>query len=290
MFNHIGIILALIALVSWGLADFFIQKTARVVGSWKALFFTGVFGLVGLFPFIKNDLASLNVANLSLLVLVGMVVAFATLFDFEALKQGKIAIVEPIIGMELPIAVGLSVALAGESLTLLQIFLIGIIFIGIILSITTHHTHLHYHKRIFEKGVVLAGVGAISLAMSNFLVGVSSQDISPLMTIWFMQAFAVVACGSYIFYKNGIGSLIFDIKNHYKLIIKQGIFDNTAWISFAIATTFIPIAIAVTISESYIALAVLLGLLVNHERLKRHQLMGIIFATIGVISLSYFSS
>ncbi|MEK7664267.1 MAG: EamA family transporter [Patescibacteria group bacterium] len=289
MSQYAGIIFAFIALVSWGFGDFFIQKTTRVIGSWKALFFIGVVGLIGLFPFVKNDLTSLNSANLLLLGLLGIVVVFAALFDFEALRQGKIAIVEPIIGLELPITVGLSLVLANEVLSFLQLILIGIVFIGIILAITAHHTHLHYHKRIFERGVILAGVGAIGMALTNFLVGVSSQDISPLVTIWFTHSLLAVVCGIYIIYKGEFRNLISDLKNYPKLIIGQSILDNVAWISFAKATTFIPIAIATTISESYIALAVLLGLFVNHEKLKRHQIVGVVLATISVITLSYLS-
>ena len=105
MSHNVGILFAFIALVSWGFGDFFIQKTTRVVGSWNVLFFIGIVGLIGLFPFVKNDLASLNNSNLLLLGLLGVVVVFAALFDFEALRQGKIAIVEPIIGLELPITV-----------------------------------------------------------------------------------------------------------------------------------------------------------------------------------------
>lgn len=289
MTHYVGILFALIALVSWGFGDFFIQKTTRAVGSWKALFFIGIVGLIGLFPFVKNDLTTLNSANFLLLGLLGIVIVFAALFDFEALRQGKISIIEPIVGLELPITVGLSLTLANEALSSLQLFLIGIVFIGIMLAITAHHTYLHYHKRIFERGVILAGIGAIGMALTNFLVGVSSQDISPLITIWFAHSLLAVVCGIYILYKGEFGSLIHDLSNYPKPIIGQSILDNVAWVSFAKATTFIPIAIATTISESYIALAVLLGLFVNHEKLRKHQVIGLVLATIGVITLSYFS-
>ena len=287
--HSMGILFAFIALVSWGFGDFFIQRTVRVVGSWRALFFIGIVGLVGLLPFVKNDLVSLSGANLLLLSLLGIIVVFTALFDFEALRRGKIAIVEPIIGLELPITVGLSIALAGESLSFLQLLLIGIVFIGIMFAITAHHTYLHYHKRIFERGVILAGVGAIGMALTNFLVGVSSQDISPLITIWFAHSLVAVVCGAYILFKGEFWNLISDFKKYPKPIIGQSILDNVAWVSFAKATTYIPIAIATTISESYIALAVLLGLFVNREKLRAHQVAGVILATIGVIMLSYFS-
>lgn len=96
--------------------------------------------------------------------------------------------------------------------------------------------------------------------------------------------------GSYIIGKGGLKELVADARNHPKLIIGQSVLDNVAWLSFAIATTHIPIAIAMTISESYIALTVLLGLFVSREKLRIHQIVGAIFATISVIILSYISS
>lgn len=287
---QIGILFALVALVSWGLGDFFIQKTARIVGSWKALFFIGFLGFLVLFPFVKNDLGSLQIADILLLTLLGVVVIFAALFDFEALRQGKIAIVEPIIGLELPITVGLGVTLGTDKLTLPQTLLILTTFIGIVLAVTLHHTHLHYHKRLIEKGVILAGIGAIGLALTNFLVGFSSQTISPLMTIWFAHTLIAVVCGCYLVIKGELKSLIKDIRRNPKPIIGESIFDNLGWVAYAIATTTIPISIAITISESYIALAVLLGFVVNRERLQSHQIIGVIIAIVSVILLSSIAS
>lgn len=69
-------------------------------------------------------------------------------------------------------------------------------------------------------------------------------------------------------------------------IIGQSILDNTAWVAFAFATIFIPISIATTISESYIALAVFLGIFINREKLRPHQMIGVVLALVGVIALS----
>ncbi|MBI2618150.1 EamA family transporter [Candidatus Kaiserbacteria bacterium] len=98
-----------------------------------------------------------------------------------------------------------------------------------------------------------------------------------------------VVCGMYILLKGEVKNLLSDFKNYPKPIIGQSVLDNVAWISFAKATTYIPIAIATTISEGYIALAVLLGVFVNREKLRAHQIAGVTLAIIGVITLSYFS-
>jgi drug/metabolite transporter (DMT)-like permease len=289
MLHLTGLLCAFVALICWGFGDFFIQRTTRAVGSWKALFYIGVVGLVGLFPFVYKDLPSLSGSDLLLLCFVEVVVIFSALFDFEALRQGKIAIVEPIIGLELPITVGISLTMLNESVSALQLVLIAVIFIGIVLAITKHHTHLHYHKRIFERGVILAGVGAIGMALYNVLIGVASREISPLVTIWFTHSLVAAICFIYLAYKGEVRSIITSFKKYPGPIIGQSLLDNVAWVAFATATTLIPIAIATTISESYVALAVWLGLFVNREKLNVLQIVGVSLATVGVILLSYYS-
>ena len=61
------------------------------------------------------------------------------------------------------------------------------------------------------------------------------------------------------------------MRQNKKLLLGMSIFDNLAWICYAGAATLIPIAIAVSISESYIALTAMLGILINKEKLMRHQ-------------------
>jgi uncharacterized membrane protein len=59
--------------------------------------------------------------------------------------------------------------------------------------------------------------------------------------------------------------------------------------SFAKSATLIPIGLTTAISESYIALAVLLGLYFNKEKLRYHQFIGIGIIIAGVIALSYLA-
>lgn len=287
-----GILFAFGALISWGLGDFFIQKSTRSVGVWKALFFIGISGIIVLFPFIINELPDLfsSPRHLGILSLAGVVVLFTALFEFESLRRGKLAIVEPILGLELPITIGLSTLIWGENLSLTQLILSLTTFIGIILVITQHHSHLHYHRRIkIEKGVILAGIGAIGMGLFNFLVGVGSQETSPLLTIWFTNFLFTLVCFIYLWKEGEIHKLLHDIRKHPIPILGVCFFDNVAWVAFAFATTLIPIAVATTISESYIVLTVLLGIFVNKEKLKWYQYFGIVSVIISILLLSGIS-
>jgi drug/metabolite transporter (DMT)-like permease len=284
----IGILAAVGALISWAVGDFAIQRATRKVGTWKTLFTIGLVAFVGLLPLVWRDVDSL-VLNKTALILSGLsaiVMFVAALFDFEALKHGKLAIIEPLLGLEVPVAVGLSIGLWGERLSQVDIVLIVLIVSGLVLTVTQQHGAWHYPKTFLEKGVLLGGLGAVGMGLTNFLVGVSSQQTSPLLSIWFIHSLLVVFCGAYLLFTGELKSFWRDVKKYPGLLITQGIIDNLAWVFFAAAVTYIPIAIATAISESYIILAVLLGVFVNKEKLKFHQIIGIAVTIVSVVILS----
>lgn len=291
MTSYLGISFALLALISWGLGDFLIHRTTRTVGISKALFFIGTAGFIALLPFVRDEIFTLGHREWLSLLLLGIIAAIASLFNFTALKHGKIAVIEPVSGLELPLTVGLSVGLGGELLTSGQMILIADIFVGIVLTITMyHHVRPHRHRRIFEKGVIMAVIGASGMALTNFLVGVSSQKISPLMTIWFIHSLVAAIAAVYLIHSGEIKNILSDIRSNPKPIIIQSVFDNVAWVAFAFATTLIPIAVATAISESYIALAASLGIFINREKLRFYQIAGIILTISGVIALAAFTT
>ena len=286
--NMLGILFAIGALVFWTVGDFTIQKTTKVIGDWKALFFIGVVGGIGLLPFVIKDLPTIfhNSANLWLLLIVSLVTLVGALFLFEGLKRGKISIIEPVFGLELPLTIFVVILFGGEHLDLLTYCLIALVFIGLLLAVTKSAEHLHFHKTIFEKGVLFAAIGSVGMGFMNYLTGIGSQTISPLATIWFIHTFLAIACFIYFLIKGNAHTILSDIKKYPGTIFIESVFDNLAWICYAVSMALIPISIATTISESYIALVVLLGVLVNKEKIQKHQIFGIILALGTVILLT----
>ncbi|MDD5050153.1 MAG: EamA family transporter [Candidatus Pacebacteria bacterium] len=287
MQNSLGVLLSVSTLLLWSVGDFYIQKSTRLVGIWKSLFFISFFGMVLELPFVWVEVQKifLSPQSLILLVVLGLSIFLAALLDFEALKRGKIAVVEPVFGLGIPFTVFLAVVSGHDILSLTQSLLIGAIFIGIILSVVVKGS-FRYDRIIWEKGVFIAILGTLAMALTNFLTGIGSQLISPLMTIWFINFFLTITTFVYLFAKGEWRSLPNDLRRHSKVILEESLFDNIAWLSYAFAMTLIPISISTSIAESYIVMAVLLGVSVNKETLNRHQVLGVILAVLGVISLS----
>ncbi len=284
---ELGILFALAALIFWGFGDFLIQRSTRKFGDWETLFIITTFGAVILTPFVYNDPQfALLFDDKTFLMFIGIsvVLLIAAILDFEALKKGKIAVVEPIYALEVPISAILALMIINESIEFLQIIVLSILVIGLIMiSLKSHH----FSRRAWvEKGVVLAVIATIFMGSVNFLIGFASRITNPLLANWFVDVFLAVISLFYIMSNKRFSKLLSDFKGNKQLILAVSTFDNLAWIAFAIATTFIPIVIALGFSESYIALAALLGFLINKERLMKHQKIGLVIVLLSASALA----
>jgi drug/metabolite transporter (DMT)-like permease len=281
---EIGIIFAFGAMLFWGIGDFFIQKSTRKVGDVEALFFIGLFGSIVLFPFIIKDIPFLFQSRSTFFVflILAAINLVASLLNLEAYRIGKLAVIDSVIEIELLVTMLLAVIIAGEIISVWQLVFCLALFVGIVLVGYSGKAKIN----LLEKGVIIALLAAIGLGTVNFLIGTLVLKSSPLFVIWFVWFMSTIPCFIYAVKKNGFAKLSSDIKGSYRLLLAEGFFDTVAWVSFAFAMVSLPIAIATAITESYPAVAVLLGIFINREVIKKHQVIGIILALGCTILLS----
>lgn len=283
---NIGLLAAVAAMVFWGFGDFFIQKTVKKVGDVESLFFIGLFGAVVLFPFVINDLqlifSSSNI--LTAIFFLGAITLAVSLINFQALKEGKLSIVDPLLEFELPVTIILGLLLLNETITANQLALSLMIFVGIAL-ISIEKLSLISHKTLLEKGVALALITAVGMAFVNFYTTVVARAATPLLAIWTAWIIFGTACGAYLLFKKGIAGVFVDFKQNKKIILAEGFFDTIAWAFFAIALTNMPLSLATAISEGYPAIAVALGIFLNKEKINLHQRTGIMMTLVSAFGL-----
>lgn len=284
-----GFIFAFFALIFWGTGDFLIQKTTRRFGDWATLFFIDLFGFLGLLPFVWGDLIFLgrDLGDLAILIFASLTITVAALVDFEALKVGKIAVVESVNAFELVVTTALSVFVAKEILLSSQTIMLALIVVGIFLVATRSFSG--FRNLRIERGVFLALIAMVSMGLANFLFGIGSRAMSPALINWFTSAFSVIFCAVYFFTKSLWPEVLHDWKRGKKIISAVSIIDNAAWLSFSAATLYLPIAVAAGISESYIVLAAMFGVIFNREKLGRHQILGLAVVLISLIVLTFLS-
>ncbi|MFM2415234.1 MAG: hypothetical protein RI911_927 [Candidatus Parcubacteria bacterium] len=286
----LGLLLALIPLVGWGLGDFLIQKTTRSIGVFKTLFFICVFSVPVLFPFVYAEFPLLTLEQLNILTAMSFVVFVYALVLFEAFRVGKISVVESIVAIELPLTVFLAVFVGGETMQGTHLLLFAVVCVGVLLASMDEVDVLRQGRRLFEKGVLIALAAAVLSACANYSIGASAQNVSPLMAIWYSHAVIGCIAGLALYIKGEFFELVDDFKAHPWLISGQSVCDNAAWVGYAYAVTYLPISLVITISESYIILAALLGYWIGKEHLHIHQKIGAAIALPAVILFAILMS
>jgi drug/metabolite transporter (DMT)-like permease len=284
---HIGIALAFVAMLSWGVGDFFIQKSARKVGDWEALFFITFLGALFLLPFAyKNVIPVFSGSSETILVIaiLCIVLFIAAIFDFEALRVGKLAIVEPVWSFEVPVSALLAFFIIGERINMIQICLIVVLLLG--LALVSIKNEFSVRKLIFEKGTIIAFFAAILMGAANFFMGWSSRLSDPITANFLSDVFIVAITGIYLLFSGRLTRLFRDFNSNKGVILLMSIPDKVAWVAFAFAMSLAPIGVVVALSESYIIIAVILGLAVNKEKIKFHQKSGLVLAIFSAIILA----
>jgi drug/metabolite transporter (DMT)-like permease len=275
-------------MLCWGIGDFLIQRSTRKVGDFETLFVITAFGALVLFPFVYGKLPALFVDDervaLTLLLLASLVIFVAALFEFEALRRGKIAVVEPIWSLEIPTAGLLALFLLGERLTFPQVALIVSLVVGLFL--VSFRGKVFSHRHFFERGVSLALIAAITMGAADFLMGWGGRLTDSLLMNFFASAVLALISGLYLVIRGKFGQMLHDLVRHRRLLFPMAIADNVAWVAFVFAMTAAPIGIAVALSESYIIITVILGLAVNRERLEFHQKVGLAAAVAAAVALA----
>ena len=281
-----GILFALGALVSWGVGDFLIQRSARKFGDGIALFFITFMGMVVLLPFVWHDIPFLFSSYRSVIILwsASLVLLGAALLDFEALRIGKISVIEPIYAFEVVVTASLGTLLLKEHLSTLQVCFIATLIAGITLVGIKKFRLLKSFR--LERGVLLAVGATIMMGAVNFLFGAGARESGPIIINWFTSTFITVFIGVYITINGEWHHLYRQWSLNRPLVVAVGFIDNLAWVFFAYSTLAIPIAIATSISEAYVALAAILGFWLNRERLSNHQLIGLVLTVSSTIALA----
>ena len=135
-------------------------------------------------------------------------VFLASFLDLEALRKGKLDVVEPIWSLEIVSSALLAFFLLGEKLSLFQFIFVILLIVSLTL---VSLKRLNFEKKILiEKGVYIAIIAAIAMGIANFFIGVGSRNIDPITMKWGMDVFLTV------------GSMIFILKNkEYKNLSKK---------------------------------------------------------------------
>ncbi len=164
-----------------------------------------------------------------------------------------------VLELELPVTAVVGIYFLRESLSLAQLAAMAMVFVGITL-IAARTLSLKSGLKGLEKGVIIGLLGAIGMGAVNFLTGLGSKAISPLLIIWVPWVVFTALCLGYILYTGTAQKFAENFRRNRKPLVLIGVFDTLAWFSYAFAAQNNSIAVTTAITESYPVVAISLGL------------------------------
>ncbi len=292
MTTSVGIGFAFVAMLCWGIGDFLIQKSARKIGNFETLFLITLFGALVLLPFVYDDLRALfaegGEKNLAVLIGGALILFTAALFQFESLRRGKISVVEPIWSLEIVAASIFAFAILGEKISFQEVALVAFLMAGLML--VSFRGKVFSPGHFLERGVWLALLGALFMGIANFFVGWGARQTDALMVNFVFNVVITLLSGAYLLFRGRLRKTFRDLLAYRATLLPLVVTDNAAWVAYAFSMTLIPIAIATALSESYIIIAVILGLAIGREHLQLHQKVGLVAAIAAAVTLAVITA
>lgn len=274
-----AIVLALMCAISYGVADFWGGLATRRGSIWKVLpviVATGIVTLGIAVPFLG---ATFSQGAIVAGVAAGISGTIGYIFIMYGLALGPMSVVAPIsavIGAIIPFAFGF---ISGETLSTIGFIGAGLAFVSIVLVSRSTEDATH---PVTAKAVIVAVIAGLGIA--GYLLGLSGgpddSGLAPVLVGRFVTAgiFIVIAIAKWHAIRDGAID--------YKLALASGSLDVVGGTTFMLAARAGDLVLVAVVAALYPAFTVLLARFVLHERMERHQLIGLIGAGAAVVLLA----
>ncbi|MFH2021040.1 MAG: DMT family transporter [archaeon] len=290
----IGIIAGLIAMVCWGVADYYQALIVRKLGSIKYMFFsslmTFVITLPLIIPFLAKGLILFNTKTIIILVIAGIIDIFAAYNFMRSMEIGEIAIVTPISAAYALVTVFLAFIFLGERLTFLQSLAIFVILIGIFLVSTDLKKLRHIHT---TKGVKEALITTLLWGVFFLMLGLAKKQLieydklAIAITLFFFTSIInSFLMASFAFLRKGTASLP-DMKDNFLQVFIIFVLYTIAWAAYNYGFVSGMVSIVAPVSSLYPAITVIMAVVLLKEKLLMNQKIGAVFLLAGIFLLSF---
>jgi len=285
----LALILAFISFIGWGTGDVFSTLSSRKIGSISLTFWACVFGIIIFSFYIPYALPELAHYTLPLLLLnlgIGMLSLIGNLTFNEGLRVGVPSLVGTIGASFTAVTIILSVIFFHDHIEMHQIGIIGIIFLGVIIS-SLDVREFAAGKAKVEKGIVLAVVAMLCWGIDFTLMKILFPYVGWFWPIYFtLWLFPIV----YLYTRIRKEKIISPFKKSAILpIVLSTLLLRSGDLSFNYAIGKGFTAISGAIAGAAPVLFVILALIFFQEKPKRQQLVGIVITLCGIVLLTIFS-
>jgi uncharacterized membrane protein len=283
------VIYGLVAALGFGLADFEGAIAGRRIGSlWTVILGQTLSAIVMTVVFVATD-ASLSVLEpfMVFVVLNGICAATAYQTHYRALELGPVAVVSPIGSAYAVIGVMLAVIFLGERPGIAALIGSLVTVAGVALVSTDLRelrAGLHGVARGVPRGVPWALVSTVSFGLAGFLLGYLSQRSGWVAGLWASRTAQVICYIPLAFIARKQLPQIRDRRGLLFALI-AALADIVGVIGLSVGSERGYVSVTLAASAVFPLVAVVLSMLILHERLVPNQYVGIALVVVGLLLL-----
>jgi drug/metabolite transporter (DMT)-like permease len=282
----VGILLAVTAMVSWGVADFLAKKAIDQVGYKISTVLNQTFAFI---PILLIAILFLKIPNFTpelagITVLAGISGVIGYIFLYRGFGKGNVSVVAPITSSWSVITVLLAYLLFAETLAPLQIVGVVAVFVGIFFTATNLS---ELKKSISQRRSAGAADGVVAMfawGISYALLKPITSAVGPFITLLMLKLLAVAALFSWA----GVTRTKISIptKLIFLIIAVSGFLDFFGFLMFNVSLSMQFVSVASAIVATAPAVTIALAYVFLKERIVRNQKLGIIAILAGLVLIS----
>jgi drug/metabolite transporter (DMT)-like permease len=273
----VAALLALLSSVMWGSADYVAGKLSRRRHVLVVLGGTQAVGLVAMLVIATVTGAwgdPLDYVGWAVLASVSGATGLA--LYYRALAIGTMGVVSPIaaLGVVVPLTVGLA---GGEQPTALQLVGILLALVGVVAA-----SGPEVHGDAGWAPVLLAGGSALFLGTALVAIAEGSEmSVVMTMTVMRITTVSLMAVALLVLRRGATVT-----RDEAPAFVAVGLMDVAANLAFGLASTLGMLSIVSVFGSLYPVATILLARLIDHERLRPVQQVGVVLALCGVAAIT----
>jgi len=281
-----GILLAITAMLGWGVADFLAKKVIDQIGYRTSILLNQVVAFVPvlLIAALFFKAPSFSPGLIGITVLAGASGVIGYVFLYRGFGKGNVSVVTPITSSWSVITVLLACFFFAETLTLLQIVGIVAVFTGIFFASTNFAELKRSFKQGRSAGAVDGLIAMVAWGISYVLLKPITSAVGPIMALLYIKILTVAALFSWM--GASVRKISLPTKMIFLFIAAAGLLDFFAFLAFnvSLSTQFVSVSSAIVATSPAITIA--LAYVFLKERLVSNQKLGIIAILVGLVLIS----
>jgi len=282
----LGIVFAITAMLSWGVADVFAKKAIDKVGYKTSLLLNHLVALGPLIilAFLFSNVPPISVGLVLIAISAGILGIIGYVFLYRGFQKGNISVVSPISASWSIITTLLAIFLFQETLMPVQIIGIIAVFVGIFFASTNFAELKKSIRQGRSSGVTDALISMIAWGITYTLLRPMSVAFGPIIALLFLRIVAITILFSWTgITKTKISS---PTRLIFLFIALAGLLDLLGFVAFntSISTEFV--SIVGPIAATAPAVTVVLAYFFLKEKVVNNQKIGIIAILMGLALIS----